>query len=147
MAAETIRLMYILLRGIRLSLNSLHLLIRLALLLRAYLDRRPAPLIRPRATRRSHCHLRLSRAFSLRLRNFRHRRFGEQQHAGDRNCVFQCDTNHLCRIDDASLDQVDIFLAGGIETKISLAAQHARNDYTARYSFRSSSSWSTVPVM
>ena len=40
---------------------------------------------------------------------------------GDRNCVFQRSTYHLGWIDNAGLDQVDIFLARGIETKIALA--------------------------
>src|SRR5450631_2996528 len=85
------------------------------------------------AMRRSHSHLRLNRSLALRLWNFSHRRFREQQHAGDRNGVFQCGTNDLRRIDDAGLDQVDIFLAGGIEAKIALTAHHPCNDDTAVY--------------
>ena len=44
---------------------------------------------------------------------------------------FPCGANHLGWVDDAGLDQIDVFLARGIETKIALARQHARNDHAA----------------
>ena len=51
--------------------------------------------------------------------------------AGDRHGVFQRDANDLGGIDDAGLDQIDIFLAPGVEAFVARSGQHARHHHAA----------------
>src|SRR5271166_1429741 len=71
-----------------------------------------------------HPHVRFARALLLLLGDFGHRRFRKQQHACDRHRVLERDADHLCRIDDAGFDQIDIFLSLRVEALVALATQH-----------------------
>jgi len=60
-----------------------------------------------------HCQFPLGGLLLLGLRQLRHCRLGEQEHAGDRDGVFEREAHHLGGVDDAGLDQIDVLLARG----------------------------------
>jgi len=74
-----------------------------------------------------HGHLRLARAYFLFFRNFGDRCFGQQQDTGDLDRVFQGNAHHFRWIDNAGLDQIDIFVARGVIANAAFALQHSRN--------------------
>jgi len=64
-------------------------------------------------------HFGFARAFLYRLRKLGHCRLGQQQDAGDRDCVFEGDPDDLGGVDNFGFDEVDVLLAPGVEASAS----------------------------
>jgi len=64
----------------------------------------------------------------LLFRHLRHDGFGEQQEAGRRHRILERDAEHLCRIDDPGLHDVQVLTPCGIEAEVPGARTHSLDD-------------------
>src|SRR5688572_26747833 len=65
------------------------------------------------------------------LGEVRHGRFGEEEEARHGDRVLQSDADHLRRIDDPRLHEVDVLLARGIEAHVAGSLAHPAQDHPA----------------
>src|SRR5215475_6424694 len=72
-----------------------------------------------------------SRRSLLLLRLLGDNRLGGEEQTGDRCSVLQRGTRHLCRVDDAGLEHVDILAVSGVEAVTSRQTPHLLSHHAA----------------
>lgn len=71
-----------------------------------------------------------SSRFGLWFGQFRHYCFGQEESSCYRDSIFERNSHNLCRVDNFSLNKIDICIPRSVETNVVPAFQHA-SDYNA----------------